>query len=619
MSGKMVRSPGASEPAALVFLVIIGLVTSLAIGAVTVLWRAHLLSAQTSWTRVPGALWAMKTMPIVWQPFLAGFTVSMAVCALGIIASLFTRQKLHGEARWARFGEVKKAKLLENAGIILGRFSGKILRFGGTEHVMLEAPTRAGKGVGVVIPNLLAWPDSVVVLDVKQENWDLTAGYRMNVLRQTTLLFNPLDAGGRTCRYNPLGHINRRDPVELVNELQKIGAMLFPLPLTGDNFWAESARTAFLGVAAYVAATVDDGEDALPFTIGEIYRQFAAGDAKRRFPRIIWQREQAGKALSGACVSALRDWFTSSDNTFTSIRQSVTAKINLWLNPYVDAATAESDFDLRTFRDERISLYLGVSPDDLDRVAPIYNLLFQQLIDLNVRELPSAGKHSVRLLLLLDEFTRLGRASVIASGFSYVAGYGIRLLPVIQNFAQLDHIYGDKIAKEISANCGVQIVMRPKETVDAKSVSERLGTYTYRARSRSLGSWGRGGGSVSESDQRRALMLPQELMLLPETDLIVLRSGIYPVYGRKIRYYEDKGMLALTQMAPPPIMAIRPDPTAAKISLRVITASEQGVESAPVGRTLHAGVLEAANAVRPDERVRILFDHLVHSSPRAAR
>ncbi|WP_338422193.1 type IV secretory system conjugative DNA transfer family protein [Novosphingobium decolorationis] len=204
---------------------------------------------------------------------------------------------------------------------------------------------------------------------------------------------------------------------------------------------------------------------------------------------MIKQREQAGKPLSGACISALRDWISSSDNTFTSIRQSVTAKINLWLNPYVDAATAESDFDLRQFRDKRISLYLGVSPDDLERVAPIYNLLFQQLIDLNVRELPSADRHNVRLLLLLDEFTRLGRASVIASGFSYVAGYGIRLLPVIQNFSQLDHIYGDKVAKEISANCGVQIVMRPKEINDAKNVSERLGTYTFRAKSRSFGAW----------------------------------------------------------------------------------------------------------------------------------
>ncbi|WP_083835137.1 type IV secretory system conjugative DNA transfer family protein [Novosphingobium sp. PP1Y] len=618
MSGKMVRNPGASQPGAISFLMILGLVVSAAIGAITVLWRAHLLSMQTPWMKVPGALWSMKSMPIVWQPFLLGFAISFALCLVGVFASMFSAQKLHGEARWARFGEVKDAGLLASAGIILGRFNARFLRFGGTEHVMLEAPTRAGKGVGVVIPNLLSWPDSVVVLDVKQENWDLTSGYRAKELRQKTLLFNPLDGEGRTCRYNPLGHIDRRDPVEIINELQKIGAMLFPLPLTGDNFWAESARTAFLGVSAYVAATVDDGEDALPFTIGEVYRQFAAGDARRRFPKIIKQREQAGKPLSGACISALRDWISSSDNTFTSIRQSVTAKINLWLNPYVDAATAESDFDLRQFRDKRISLYLGVSPDDLERVAPIYNLLFQQLIDLNVRELPSSDRHNVRLLLLLDEFTRLGRASVIASGFSYVAGYGIRLLPVIQNFSQLDHIYGDKVAKEISANCGVQIVMRPKEINDAKNVSERLGTYTFRAKSRSFGAWGRGGGSVSESDQRRALLLPQELLLLPEKDLIVLRSGIPPVYGRKIRYYQEKDMLALTKVPAPAMPTIRPDPSVPARSLRVITAAEASGESDAVipgasARPLNMPVVKALQATAnhaPRQTAHMLFKDL---------
>ncbi|NKJ02681.1 type IV secretory system conjugative DNA transfer family protein [Novosphingobium sp. SG707] len=627
MTGKMVRNPGASQPAALAFLFFIGLVISTGVGALAVLWQAHLLSAHTPWARVPGALWALRAAPIVWKPFLGGFALAFMVSLVGIISSVFRQQKLHGEARWAQIGEVRKAKLMEDAGILLGRISGQFLRFGGTEHVLLEAPTRAGKGVGVVIPNLLQWPDSVVVLDVKQENWDATAGFRLKNLRQTTLLFNPLDAAGRTCRYNPFSHIDRRDEVDVINELQKIGAMLFPPPQTGDSFWAESARTAFLGVAAYVAATADDGDDALPFTMGEIYRQFAAGDAKRRFPRIIRQREIAGKPLSGACVSALRDWFTASDNTFTSIRQSVTAKINLWLNPYVDAATAESDFDLRSFREERISLYLGVSPDDLDRVAPIYNLLFQQLIDLNVRELPSGNRHQVRLLLLLDEFPRLGRASVIANGFSYVAGYGIRLLPVIQNGSQLENVYGPKVATEIEANCGVQMVMRPATTADAREISERLGTYTFRARSRSMGTWGRGGGSVSDSDQRRPLLLPQELMQLPEKDMIVLRLGIPPVYGRKIRFYEEKDMVALTKIPAPIMPTIRPDPTAATNSLRVIAAAEAeddtsnafpGTPSSPSGEAirhrLNRAAIDAARALPTGERATTLFDHMLRVS-----
>ncbi|RYF20725.1 MAG: type IV secretory system conjugative DNA transfer family protein, partial [Oxalobacteraceae bacterium] len=460
MSGKWIRSDEGSQPGAIAFLAIIGLAMSAAIGALVVLWSSHLLSIHTPWRKVPGALWAMKGYPIVYKPFMIGFGIGLVLTVVIVISSLFRRQKLHGEARFARVGEVKKGLMLSESGIVLGKFGGKVMRFGGPEHVMLEAPTRAGKGVGVIIPNLLDWPDSLVVLDIKQENYDNTAGYRMSVLRQQVLLFNPLDPSGRTVRWNPLSYINRRDPVEVINELQKIGAMLYPDPLTGDPFWAAGARTAFLGITAYIAATVDDGDDALPFTLGEVYRQFAAGDAQKRFPKIIAARQKAGKPLSTGAVSAILDYTSSSANTFTGIRQSVTSKINGWLNPYVDAATSESDFDLSEFRDKRISLYLGVSPDDLERVASIYGLLFQQLIDRNVRELPKDGKHQVKVLLALDEFASLGKCTVLANAFSYVAGYGLRMLPAFQSLEQIQGVYGDKVAADIERNCAVRLVLR---------------------------------------------------------------------------------------------------------------------------------------------------------------
>lgn len=613
MSGKWVRNPGATEPAVIVVLLIGVVVIGLVSGAIAVLGWNGLLKPHTPWLTVPGALWSMRHYPIVWKPFLIGAPIGALLAAVLAIGAMFKQQTLHGEARWARRDEVTKAGLLTKEGIVLGRLAKKFLRFGGTEHVLLEAPTRSGKGVGVVIPNLLMWPDSVVVLDVKQENWDLTAGWRAQNGHRT-LLFNPLDAQGRTARYNPFGHIDRRDPVEVINELQKISSMLFPQPQSGETFWAEGARTAFLGVAAYVAATIDDGDRALPFTMGEIYRNFAAGDAKKRFPQIIAQREKAGKPLSGGCVSALRDWYMSSDNTFTGLRQSVTAKINLWLNPYVDAATSESDFDLRLFRDQRISLYLGVSPDDLDRIAPIYNLLFQQLIDLNVRELPSKGRHGVKLLLLLDEFARLGRASVIASGFSYVAGYGIRLLPVIQSRSQLREVYGKEVSDEIAANCGLELVFRPKEFAVAKEVSERLGSYTFKAQSRSMG---RGGTSTSVSDQRRPLLLPQELMLIPEEDVIVLRSGVLPVRGRKIFYYRDKTMSAQTRTATPPIAVVKVDPTIAQRSLAVIASAEGETPASQAGE-LVPEVLAAAESAEAGEEVRAMFTQIVSSQMNSA-
>ena len=152
-------------------------------------------------------------------------------------------------------------------GLLLGRAAGAFLSLGGSEHVLVYAPTRSGKGVGVVIPNLLNWPDSVVVLDVKRENWAASAGFRA-AHGQEVLLFDPLDREGRTVRYNPLGHIDRADPVQVLDELQKLAAMLFPAPEHADPFWSEAARTGFIGVGALVATNAD-----APFSFAEIYRQ----------------------------------------------------------------------------------------------------------------------------------------------------------------------------------------------------------------------------------------------------------------------------------------------------------------------------------------------------------
>jgi type IV secretion system protein VirD4 len=633
VNGKWVRSAEGSQPGAILFLMVVGTLFSAAIGSVVVLWQSHLLNADTPWRKVPGALWALKGYPIVYKHFLIGWSLGMVLTILMVVSSLFRRQTLHGEARWARPGEVRKGGLLGRSGIVLGKFGGKVMRFDGSEHVLLEAPTRAGKGVGVIIPNLLDWPDSLVVLDIKQENWEHTAGYRLKELGQRVVLFNPLDPAGRTARYNPLSYINRRDPVEVINELQKIAVMLFPDPLSGDTFWAEGARTAFLGVTAYLAATVDDGVDALPFTFGEVYRQFAAGDAQRRFPKIIEQRKAAGKPLSGGCESAIRDYTSSSANTFTGLRQSVTAKVNAWLNPYVDAATSESDFDLREFRDTRISLYLGVSPDDLDRAAPIYGLLFQQLVDLNVRELPKGGLHNVKVLLALDEFASLGKCSVLANAFSYVAGYGLRLLPAFQSIEQIQGVYGDKVAADIERNCAVRLVLRPAGLADARKISDQLGTYTFKSRSRSMGTWGGGGGSTSLSDQRRPLMLPQEVEMLPEDDLIVFRRGMYATYGKKVRYFVEKKLVARTKIAPPAMPRVVVDPAVARNSLRVIQASEGGADNGqhPGGQlatgaynsdgsaqrrtVLNPTAIGAALSVPPDDRTKVLFDHLLAVAP----
>ncbi|MCC7266878.1 MAG: type IV secretory system conjugative DNA transfer family protein [Caulobacteraceae bacterium] len=529
----------------------------LGLAAVVALAGLKRLSIDIDPAAIPAWFWYFRGDPEVRRWLAVGGLSALgaaALAAVGIARSL--RPPLHGAARWASESEVGRAGLRAKAGIVLGWKAGRLLTFGGPEHVMLYAPTRTGKGVGVVIPNLLTWPGSVVVLDVKRENWAASAGFRA-AHGQEVVLFDPLEPQGRTARFNPLGHIDRTDPIAVLDELQKLSVMLFPAPAHADAFWAEAARTGFIGVGAYVAETPE-----LAFSLGAIYAELTNGDPRLRLPQVLADRAAAGRPLSAACVSALADFCSASENTFAGIKQTLTSRLGLWLNPRVRAATDASDFDLRALRDRRVSLYLCVSPDNLARVAPLFGLLLQQLIDLNTRELPAAGRHDVPVLVLMDEFARLGHAAVIARAFSYVAGYGLRLLPVLQSPAQLRAEYGPDLAEEIMANCGVEIAFAPKELKLAQALSERLGYWTYKGRSESRPSgFSQGHRSISEADQRRALMLPQELIQMEESRLLVLRAGMAPVRGRKIVYWREQAFAM--RVRPPPKVA--PHPAAALV------------------------------------------------------
>lgn len=544
---------------------------TLVLGLAVVIALAGLkrLSADIDPAAVPAWFWYYRHDPEVRRWLGIGLLSSFGLAAVIVIGALRNRRPpLHGAARWASEAELAREGLRARQGVVIGRKGGRLLTFGGSEHVMLYAPTRTGKGVGVVIPNLLTWPDSVVVLDIKRENWAATAGFRA-AHGQQVVLFDPLDPDGRTARFNPLGHIDRTDPIAVLDELQKLAVMLFPAPHNADPFWAEAARTGLIGVGALVAETPE-----LPFSLGAVYAELTRGDPRTRLPNIVGARVDAGRPLSIGCTSALADFCSASENTFASIKQTITARMNLWLNPRVVAATNASDFDLRDLRSKRMSLYLGVSPDNMARVAPLYNLLLQQLVDLNTRELPTADHHPVQVLMVLDEFARLGHASVIAHGFSYVGGYGLRLLPVLQSPAQLRAEYGPDLAE------GVEIAFAPKELKVAQDLSERLGYWTYQGRSKSRPAGLSGGHrSVSESDQRRALMMPQELIQMPADRLIVLRAGMPPVRGKKIVYWREKAFAR--RVTSPPVVLPHPGSSAIGAAVELAGSSPSEASSVP--------------------------------------
>lgn len=562
---------------------------------------------------VPGWFWYYRNDAKV-MGWLGGAYLGVALLAGGLTLAAFLKRKpeLHGSARFANERELMKEGLRSADGIIVGRKDGRFVRFGGPEHVMLYAPTRSGKGVGVVIPNLLSWADSVVVLDMKQENYEITGRFRADN-GQSVYLFDPLSPDGRTARYNPLSYIDTENHTEVIDELQKIASMLFPVLPKQDPFWAESARTGFIGIGGYVAAT-GEGD----FTLGEIYRWLTSDGLKERLKAII-KAQTEHRSISRPVLQALSDFGAHSDKTFSGVKGTVTSRLGLFINPRVDYATSHSDFDLRDLRKRRVSIYLGVSPDNIDRVAPLYNLFFQQLVDLNTRAMPG-DDDKYQVLMLLDEFARLGRANVIAKGFSYVAGYKLRLLPVIQSPSQLsaDDAYGRDGAEEILTNCGVEIIFTPKELKVAEELSRRLGTYTVgsKSRSRPVG-FGKGNHSTSESDQSRALMMPQELMQMPRTDCIVIRAGIPPIRGKKITYYDDADFMKRVLDKPGPVarndeawdkivarMAPQPRPAAGPVGEAV--AREDGPASTEAPATTEKLLLSAERTMKAEEIVAVM-------------
>jgi type IV secretion system protein VirD4 len=478
------------------------------------------------------------------------------LCAL--LVFLPRRKSLHGDARFATRREILEAGLLDGEGIILGRlgwgpFGGKFLTLPGQQGVALSAHPRAGKGVGVVIPNLLTWPGSVVCVDIKKENWTLTAGYRLSA-GQRTHLFDPLSPSGRTARWNPLDYVSP-SPGQLVSDLQLIANMFFPDPPNSDPFWMSSARSLFLGIALYLFAT-----EHLPKTIGEVLRQGMADDEEgfgHKWRRVIQGRMSGNQPLSEECVRALYDVIDLAPQTTSSIRKTFTSRLDLWANPVLDAATAASDFDLRKLRMEPMSVYLGVMPKDIHRLQPLLNLFFQQAIALQTDELPEhnpALRHQV--LMVLDEFPAIGRIPILAEASGFLPGYNVRTLMIMQTPAQLRQVYGEDGTRTLLKTLAGRIYFQPKDMDDAEEISRELGFTTVKVKTHSRPLWdlsnGKGGRhrSVSVSEQRRPLMLAQEVRSLGRSKEIVFTEDTPPILCRKIRYYAVAALRNRIRKAP---------------------------------------------------------------------
>jgi type IV secretion system protein VirD4 len=534
-----------------------------------------------------------------------------ALIALVALPFLLPRRRpLHGEARFASRREIARAGLFAKEGLFLGKVGRRYLILGGQQGVLLAAPPRSHKGTAIVVPNLLFFSGSVICLDVKLENWTLTAGYRER-MGHACYLFHPLAEDGNTAAWNPLSYVSE-DPNLRISDVQRISTILYPDVPGTDPFWPAGARSYFLGVTMYVLET-----PSLPPTLGEVLRQGMASDTEgfgHHWRRIIEGRQKGKHPLSSQCVRALSEIIDLAPVTASSIRKTFTSRLDLFANPLLDRATSRNDFDLRDLRKRPMAIYLAINPGDLHLLQALLNLFIEQALNLQTRELPEhnpALKYQVAFIL--DELAAAGRIPILAQGVAYLPGYNVRLMLVVQAFSQLREIYGPQNAETMMKSLAARIVYAPKDIVEATEISNELGTTTVKVRTHSRPvvdfTQSKGGRqrSVSVSEQRRPLLLPQEVKELGKDREVIFYEGIRPILASKNRYYKDPNLKH--RILPPPKSAIpgkrRPERAISSpvTSLNIVTSVE-AVEEAGITQAPGPIAKDSTEEVAPQPKTR---------------
>lgn len=453
----------------------------------------------------------------------------------------------YGSARWALPAEIRRSGLTDPVGVFLGRKGDDYLRHEGPEHVMAFAPTRSGKGVGLVIPTLLTWPGSAVIHDIKGENWTLTAGWRSRFSH--CLLFNPTDA--RSAAYNPLLEVRRGS--HEVRDVQNIADILVDPEgaLERRNHWEKTSHALLVGAILHVLYASEDktlrgvanflSDPACPFEV-TLHRMMST-------PHL-------GDGPHPVVASAAREVLNKSDNERSGVLSTAMSFLGLYRDPTVAEVTSRCDWRIADLIDAEhpVSLYLVVPPSDISRTKPLMRLILNQIGRRLTESLDGsdgiARRH--KLLLMLDEFPALGRLDFFESALAFMAGYGLRAFLIAQSLNQIDKAYGQN--HSILDNCHVRIAFATNDERTAKRISEALGTATELRAQRNyaghrLAPW-LGHLMVSRQETARPLLTPGEIMQLPPDDAVVMVSGHPPIQAKKIRYYLDANFKTRVRAAP---------------------------------------------------------------------
>ena len=497
---------------------------------------------------------------------------------------------LYGSARWAEKSDIEAAGLLppkqswfkkrerNNDYIYVGAWEDKkgniyYLKHNGAEHVLCYAPTRSGKGVGLVIPTLLSWGQSAVVTDLKGELWSLTAGWRQQYAYNKVIRFEPAAQSGSAC-WNPLDEI-RLDSGYEVGDVQNLATLIVDPDGRGLNdHWQKTAQSLLVGLILHVlykaknefsTATLSGVDDLLTDPdndIGGVWAVMVSYPHKNGEPHPVVR-------------ASARDMADRPPEEAGSVLSSVKSYLSLYRDPAVNKNIGRSDFRIRDLMnyDKPVSLYIVTHPNDKTRLRPLIRILLNMIVRLLADKVEFNEGRPVqnfkhRLLLMLDEFPSLGKLEIFQESLAFLAGYGIKAYLICQDVNQLKSReigYGHDEA--ITSNSHIQVAFAPNRIETAEHLSKLTGqTTVIKEQISTSGSrTGMMHKNVTRTIQetQRPLMTPDECMRMPGAkknqrgeiveagDMIIYVAGYPAIYGRQPLYFEDEAFSARAALPAP--------------------------------------------------------------------
>jgi type IV secretion system protein VirD4 len=497
---------------------------------------------------------------------------------------------LHGSAHWAKREEIERTGLLPTtgkpgSGVYVGAWQepkGPLhyLRHNGPEHILAFAPSRSGKGVSLVVPTLLSWPESSVVFDLKGENWALSSGWR-RAEGHAVLAFDPTDTQGRGVGYNPLEEVRIGTEYEIADAQNIVQQIIDPDGKGLESHWDKTSFMFLVGVVLYTIHQRTHEKSPTVASLADVAETLSSSAGiDQLYARMKGNAFGEGGAPHPVIARAAIDMLEKEPRERGSVLSTAKTFFALYADPVVARNIAKSGFKISDLMNSEkpVTLYLIVDPTNKARLKPLVRLVLTQIVRNLTPRLQFRGGQPVqtykhRLLLMLDEFPSLGRLPIFEDALAHLAGYGIKAYLITQDTAQLAAAYGKDEA--IMSNCHVKVAFAPNKVETANLLSSMTGTATVVKRQVSTSGQRAAAllGHVSESLQeyQRPLLTPDECMRLPGAkkdgtgriteagDMLVFAAGFAPIYGKQPLYFIDPTFQRRAAIpAPPKSDVLRP-------------------------------------------------------------